>query len=523
MTTPLTSRRISVALGLSLGLFAAGPSLAQTSAGTQSLSSGSGKGTGTGTGAGMGVNSTGGGLGSLTTGGSLSPAGSGIGRMGNPMGGPYGAPERLDIGTLRNRLRLQGLQGLTPSPGARSQPNLPTDPGLVPLDAIENPGFIGLDGVPQLTQEQLDLIDARALDAARAVTDPAERSLALERVARMKIFGRHFDDAVIALNEAGSAALLLPPGLVRDLRLLAIVTTSLTLAQEQTREATADESLRISPAEKDLHVRTFEEREVGLKSANASFVRAARMALSIDNTNFRSEQLYKVAAAQAAQSKEIAIEAEHAGANRGDLKDIVQPLLAYSDRALVLATGSAHKADYGVWRDRALVDVVSRAVESDQLARALEIARTIPGPEFRTDALTRVAERLARRGLSPEATKVYEEVAQTITIIPVDDTRGVLAGVLIDSLIAVGQFDDARTAVVLLSNPQRKVFALGSVAESQGRRGLASSAMTWIRQQPNHEVQAYLARRVADGVLNGIDQLRTQAISRQSPGSRDRD
>jgi hypothetical protein len=317
--------------------------------------------------------------------------------------------------------------------------------------------------------------------------------------------------------------MLLPPGLVRDLRLLAIVTTSLTLSQEQTREATADESLRISPAEKDLHVRTYQEREVGLKAANASFIRAGRMAMAIDNTNFRSEQLYKIAAAQATQSKEIAIDAENATTNRGDLKDIVQPLLGYADRALILASQTAHKTDYGVWRDRALVDVVSRAAESDQLARALEIARTIPGLEFRTDALTRVAERLARRGLSPEATKVYEEVAQTITTIPVDDTRGVLAGVLIDSLIAVGQFDDARTAVVLLHNPQRQAFALGAVAESQGRRGLASSAMVWIRQQPNSEVQAYLTRRVADGVLNGIDQLRTQAISRQSPGGRDRD
>lgn len=513
MKTPFTTRRFSAALGLTLALASAEPIMAQTSSGTQSLSSGSGEGTGTGTGAGMGVNSTGGGTGNLTTGGSLSPD-VGVGRMGNPFGPPGGY---LDTNKLRNL--LQGAGRLTPSPGARSQPNLPTDPGLVPLDAIENPGYIGLDGVPQLTQEQLDQIDARALDAARAVQDPAERTLALERVARMKIFGRKFDDAVVALNEAGTAARRLPPGLVRDLRLLAIITTSLTLAQEQTREATADESLRISPAEKDLQVRSFEQRQVGLKSANASFIRAIHMALLIENTNFQSEQLYKIAAAQALQSKDIALDAANATTSRSDLKDLVKPLAEYADRALTLAAKTAYQSKYPVWRDRALVDVVGRASESDQLARALDIARTVPGPEFRTDALTRVAERLARRGLTPEATKVYEEVATTISTIPIDDTRSVLAGVLIDSLIAVGQFDDARIATRMLNNPQRQVFALGSVAESQGRRGLAASAMIWIRDEPNREAQSYLTRRVADGVLNGIDQLRTQAISRQAPSS----
>src|SRR5579859_2672463 len=56
--------RLGLGLGLVVGYIA--PSVAQTTGGTQSLSSGSGEGTGTSTGAGAGINSTGGGTGDMT-------------------------------------------------------------------------------------------------------------------------------------------------------------------------------------------------------------------------------------------------------------------------------------------------------------------------------------------------------------------------------------------------------------------------------------------------------------------------
>ena len=55
-----------------------------------------------------------------------------------------------------------------------------------------------------------------------------------------------------------------------------------------------------------------------------------------------------------------------------------------------------------------------------------------------------------------------------------------MVGFLVDSLIASGRFDDARACTVLYPEESERFVALGAVAESMGKRGLAASARRWI-------------------------------------------
>ena len=102
---------------------------------------------------------------------------------------------------------------------------MPTDESLVPLENL--PSAIAPGALTEYSPEDLSQVDALLLPYARAIEDPSDRSLALDRVARAKIYGLRFDEARLALDEAARAALQLPPGLVRDLRLMGISTTLL--------------------------------------------------------------------------------------------------------------------------------------------------------------------------------------------------------------------------------------------------------------------------------------------------------
>src|SRR5207302_5087672 len=119
----------------------------------------------------------------------------------------------------------------------------------------------------------------------------------------------------------------------------------------------------------------------------------------------------------------------------------------------------------------------------------LAIARSIPQPEVRTDALVRLAFAQARRGDPQGATLTYREAAQAVASIPLDDPRAVLAGVLIDNLISVGRFEDARSTIVLYPDNDRRLIALGAVAESQGFRGASDTAVDWIRREASPQNQ----------------------------------
>src|ERR687889_82656 len=72
----------------------------------------------------------------------------------------------------------------------------------------------------------------------------------------------------------------------------------------------------------------------------------------------------------------------------------------------------------------------------------------------------------AAAGTPARATTVYTEALRAIASIPVADLRAILTGVLVDSLISSGRFDDARSATALFPDAQRRLTALGAVAES---------------------------------------------------------
>jgi hypothetical protein len=294
---------------------------------------------------------------------------------------------------------------------------------------------------------------------------------------------------------------------------MGIATTLIDLAHEDVQEGLMKD-LATGPDEEDTRPpRTLKERMVSISSAEQEWALAARMAATIQNHNFRSEQLYRVVDGQAIESQTIAHTAEQASTDRRDLEGQGPGLLDFADRTLLNAQRHADMITRPVWRDRALLEVTSKAAYSDQFPRALEVARTIPDPEIRTDALVRVSEGLARRNLGPQATQVYAEAATAVSEVPDDDIRGVIAGVLIDSLIATGRFDDARRCVVLMPDVTRQIVALGAVAESQGKRGLADRARQWIQREAPEEYRAMLNRKVDDGELGEFDQLKTQQLT----------
>jgi hypothetical protein len=129
-----------------------------------------------------------------------------------------------------------------------------------------------------------------------------------------------------------------------------------------------------------------------------------------------------------------------------------------------------------------------------------------------------VADRPARvknaRVVSNSATSTYRDAAVAVASIPLDDPRAILAGVLIDNLISVGRFEDARSTIVLYPDTVRRMIALGAIAESQGRRGAAESARYWIYRDIPPEHRAELLRRVNNGILSAIEQNRSRDLNR---------
>ena len=108
------------------------------------------------------------------------------------------------------------------------------------------------------------------------------------------------------------------------------------------------------------------------------------------------------------------------------------------------------------------------------------------------------------------ATKSFSLAAKSVASIPLDDPRAILAGVLIDSLVSVGRFEDAIASVGLYPTEPKKWIALGAIAESQGRRGDARSALAWINRDIPAAQRSFLYRRVSNGVVTAIEQNRNK-------------
>ncbi len=220
-----------------------------------------------------------------------------------------------------------------------------------------------------------------------------------------------------------------------------------------------------------------------------------------------------------------------------------------ADEILVDSWNVARKADRLIWKNRAMVYISLEASNSRQYTRGVELARTIENAESRSEALLLLAEAQCRGSLktaidmvdflagylggaaikemrradwptveyetlSSVATSTYQAAAEAVASIPQDGLRGVMVGFLIDSLIASGRFDDARSCTAIYPEESERFVALGAIAEAQGRRGLADSARRWIATEVPEAYRSALYRRVVTGVLWSVENER----SKEQPG-----
>jgi hypothetical protein len=175
---------------------------------------------------------------------------------------------------------------------------------------------------------------------------------------------------------------------------------------------------------------------------------------------------------------------------------------------LIESFDAAKKIDRLIWKYRAMARIALLAADSEQYARGVELARGIENGESRAEAMLLLAEAQARDHQDEGATTAYDEAARAVAMVQQEGLRGVLAGFVIDSLIASGRFQDARKCIVLYPNQAQRLVALGAVAESQGRRGGAEIARKWIAAEVPEQFRPTLYRRVTTGVLTAIEQNR---------------
>ena len=249
---------------------------------------------------------------------------------------------------------------------------------------------------------------------------------------------------------------------------------------------------------------------------------AVELAVRIEKPVPRTEELFHIVESEAFSSQRLVTDPLRLTGGRPDPSKLDPEIRSFADFLLVPSARHASMIERPIWRDYAAFSIISNAATSSQFTRGFQIARAIAQPEARTDALIRLAEGQALNARPAEATAAYEEAARSVTLIPQEDPRETLVGVLIDSLISFGRFDDARACVPIYSFPSRQLVALSAVAESQGRRGLAESARQWIAGE-NPAFRPLLYRKVNDGILASIEQNRSKELSVRGTviGSRD--
>jgi hypothetical protein len=474
-------------------------------------------GTGEGTGAGG------------TTGVQRNPSGSisGVG----PSGPGFGAQ---DPGPFPFR-RIPQRYNIPAGPGV--DVSFPDDPGLIP--------FLRLDESLPADGKAPTVVPSDMLKQARSIQTPSERSMAFQIIARGAIYSNQFSLAHQALEEAAASALQEPSPLTHDLRLMAIITTATNLTDAILREgheAAIGFDLAPEPANNGQAPEPLPKKFEGstaIRLARLEWDRAEYLARMIHNPTNRNEMLYRLVNSQVDGSVVVAAEygqdddlsPVNGSSSKPDSKESRSDYRKLADDILVDAVTVAERIEWPVWRGKSLIRIAMGAADSLQFERGMAVARSIVDPEFRTEALLFVAEsqcRLAaalsegtrQDNLNRDATRTYTDVAKAVSEIRQMGLRGVCVGFLVDSLISVGRFDDARACVDLYPERYQQFVALGAIAESQGKRGSAEAARKWIAEETPQSYQPTLYRRVARGVLDAIEQNRSQENLRSELGPR---
>ena len=423
----------------------------------------------------------------------------------------------------------------------------PNDPYLIPFMTMERSGTPVDSEAPTRITDDL-------LNNARMITDPEERSFALQRIANGAIASNppQWSLAHKTLEEAITATSEIKTPLVRDQRLIALV-TSLTFLTDGLLRMGREPLEKIAQIDPDIAGPEALPKKVDanvlIRLARLEWRRAVYLASIIDNPTYRNEMLYKVSESEASGSASIANEYSGA-ADLGSLadrvpsddktKDVKRPSLddqareaqatkdafkKLADAILVDSFEDAKKIDRLIWKYRAMVRIALAAADSQQYDRGVELSRGITNGESRCEAMLLLAESMCRKNqkdLNDRASVAYEEAAAAVASVRQEGLRGVLVGFLVDSLIATGRFADARACVELYPDQAQALVALGAVAESQGRRGLADAARRWIASEIPDRHRPVLYRRVTIGALSAIEQNRSKEFNLQdaAPPSR---
>jgi hypothetical protein len=250
-----------------------------------------------------------------------------------------------------------------------------------------------------------------------------------------------------------------------------------------------------------------------IRQAELEWERVAYLAARLSDPTLRSENLFRLVDAESFGARAIAIDFSDDGlAPQGS--DDLNASAAVADRILRSAERHAGTIERSVWQDRALAEAATNAAGGQRFDVALEIVRKVKRPEARTDALIRIAGAQAKHSEFHEnARATYDEAAKSVALITQADPRAVLTAALIESLIQVGFYADARSKIVLYSDRENRLKALASVAFSQGRHGDEAAAKEWIARDIPEQFRPFLNRKVDEGVIEASEENRARAIS----------
>ena len=335
----------------------------------------------------------------------------------------------------------------------------PNDPFLIPFMTMETSGMA-------VDSEAPVRITTDLLKDARMITDPEERSLALQRIANGAIASNppQWSLAHKTLEEAITATSEVKTPLVRDQRLIAIV-TSLNFLSDGLLRVGREPQEKLAQMEPDVSgpealPKKF-DANVLIRLARLEWRRAVYLASIIDNPTYRNEMLYKVSESQASGSASIANDYSVAvelrsladrvpaddktkGEKQPSLDDQGREAQAanaafkkLADAILVDSFEDAKKIDRLIWKYRAMVRIALSAADSQQYERGIELSRGINNGESRAEAMLLLAESMCRKNqkeLNDPATVAYEEAARAVASVQQEGLRGVLAGFLVDSL-----------------------------------------------------------------------------------------
>lgn len=380
----------------------------------------------------------------------------------------------------------------------------PDDPGIAPfLIQSESARTGGAPGGLRITPEMID--------NAKVISEPGERGRILLQIARGAILSNQLVLAHRATEEAATAAAQERNGLIHDQLIISIVVTAGQLSDALLREAKPQ--VRLFPDESDAKAPARLDGDLAIRTARLEWRRAAHMAAQIRNPTYRSEYLDRAVENMAVGSAIVALEYAAPPIDDRGPKVSDEDRKGYSDAADDILEEGAALADSierPIWRNRAMERLAVAAGESGQYERATDLANRIKNAEARARALVLVAEFQARKGRNDDATRSYNLAAEAVASVVQRGLRGVLTGILIDSLISTGRFEDARASLVLYPSDAERFVAMGAIAESLGLRRMPDEARAWIDHDVPAEYRSTLYRRLSNGLLRAISEARAR-------------